>query len=211
MSGAHEFPFPSDDAQSALARELAHVTRLHEERRANPALDAALERIARWQALRLRQTYADLEAQDRYVEAVEFLRDRSLRRSRLCTARRRRCPGRADHGAHAARPGDRDHRPGDGSQCIVAGARPRAARASAPRRRAAHRRRVLQRVSAHGQPAGPRAADRADQGDRFGAGPPCADAVDLRRADHDARTCEYWPGWRCCTISSSAASRRSGG
>jgi hypothetical protein len=72
MSAAHEFPLPSDDAQSALARELAHVTRLHEERRANPPLDAALERIARWQALRLRRTYADLEAQDRYVEAVEF-------------------------------------------------------------------------------------------------------------------------------------------
>jgi len=62
----------ADNAQSALARELAHVTRLHDERRANPALEGALERLARWQALRLRQTYADLEAQPRYAEAVHF-------------------------------------------------------------------------------------------------------------------------------------------
>ena len=72
MTDAYEFPFPADDAQSALARELAHVTRLHEERRANPSLDAALERIARWQAARLRHTYEDLETQDRYAEAVDF-------------------------------------------------------------------------------------------------------------------------------------------
>jgi hypothetical protein len=72
MPAAYEFPPANDDAQSALARELAHVTRLHEERQANPSLDRALERLARWQAARLRQTYADLEAQERYVEAVFF-------------------------------------------------------------------------------------------------------------------------------------------
>ncbi len=53
-------------------RALAHVTRLHDERRADPALARSLERLARWQALRLRQTYADLEAQPRYAAAVDF-------------------------------------------------------------------------------------------------------------------------------------------
>jgi hypothetical protein len=65
-------PPAADNAQSALARELAHVTRLHAERRANPALEGALDRLTRWQALRLRQTYADLEAQPRYADAVDF-------------------------------------------------------------------------------------------------------------------------------------------
>ena len=62
----------TDKAQSALARELARVTRLHGERRADPAIEIALERLARWQALRLRQTYPDLEAQSRYAGAVDF-------------------------------------------------------------------------------------------------------------------------------------------
>jgi hypothetical protein len=66
-------PLPAaDNAEAELARELARVTRLHEQRRANPALDAALERLARWQAARLRRTYADLEAVPRYADAVEF-------------------------------------------------------------------------------------------------------------------------------------------
>ena len=72
MPTAYEFPPATDDAQSALARELAHVTRLHDERRANHSLDVALERLAQWQAARLRQTYADLERQERYAEAVAF-------------------------------------------------------------------------------------------------------------------------------------------
>jgi hypothetical protein len=59
-------------AQSALIRELAHVALLHDERRAIPRLAGALERLALWQALRLTQTYADLEAQPRYADAVEF-------------------------------------------------------------------------------------------------------------------------------------------
>jgi len=62
----------ADDPHAALARTIAHVTRLHEERRADPALEAALERLARWQAARLRQTYADLEAMPRYAGAVAF-------------------------------------------------------------------------------------------------------------------------------------------
>ena len=59
-------------AQSALIRELAHVALLHDERRTNSRLAGALERLALWQALRLTQTYADLEAQPRYAAAVEF-------------------------------------------------------------------------------------------------------------------------------------------
>lgn len=65
-------PPAADNAQSALTRELARVTRLHAERRANPAFEGALERLAAWQALRLRLTYADLETQPRYAEAVDF-------------------------------------------------------------------------------------------------------------------------------------------
>ena len=59
-------------AQSALIRELAHVGLLHDERRANPRLARALERVSTWQALRLTRTYADLEAQPRYCDAIEF-------------------------------------------------------------------------------------------------------------------------------------------
>ena len=62
----------SRPAQSALIRELAHVALLHEERRANARLARALEHVATWQSLRLTQTYADLEAQDRYADAIEF-------------------------------------------------------------------------------------------------------------------------------------------
>ena len=59
-------------AQTRLARELERVAKLHGERLADPALAAALERLSQWQAARLRATYADLEAQPRYAEAVEF-------------------------------------------------------------------------------------------------------------------------------------------
>jgi hypothetical protein len=58
--------------QQALAAELAHVARLHAERLANPILAGALERVANWQARRLRVTYADLAAQTRYIQAIEF-------------------------------------------------------------------------------------------------------------------------------------------
>jgi len=75
MPAAFDSTLVPETAQAALARELARVTRLHAERLANPALNAALERLARWQALRLRGTYADLEAQPRYAAAVRFFED----------------------------------------------------------------------------------------------------------------------------------------
>ena len=55
-----------------LIRELAHVALLHDERSANPRLARALEHLGVWQALRLGQTYADLEVQPRYAAAIEF-------------------------------------------------------------------------------------------------------------------------------------------
>jgi hypothetical protein len=61
-----------ESAQTVLARELAHVARLHAEREANPRLAEALGRLATWQARRLRQTYVDLEAHPRYAAAVDF-------------------------------------------------------------------------------------------------------------------------------------------
>lgn len=63
---------PSPAVPSTLAAELARVARLHAERRANPILAGALERVADWQARRLRATYADLAAQPRYLPAIEF-------------------------------------------------------------------------------------------------------------------------------------------
>jgi hypothetical protein len=58
--------------QHALVRELARGARLHDERRANPILAGALERIAAWQSVRLARTYADLAMQPRYASAVAF-------------------------------------------------------------------------------------------------------------------------------------------
>lgn len=63
---------PSASPQQALVRELSRVARLHDERRANPILAGALERLAAWQALRLGRTYLDLAAQPRYAAAVAF-------------------------------------------------------------------------------------------------------------------------------------------
>jgi len=66
-------PAPSRRSpQQALIRELARVARLHDERRANPILAGALERIASWQSFRLARTYADLATQSRYAAAVAF-------------------------------------------------------------------------------------------------------------------------------------------
>lgn len=56
-------------------RELARVQRLHEERRDNPILAGALDRLAGWQARRLRMTYADLAADPRYAAAIQFFQD----------------------------------------------------------------------------------------------------------------------------------------
>ena len=44
MSDAPLHPPPAGSAQAALVHELAHVNRLHAERRANPELARALER-----------------------------------------------------------------------------------------------------------------------------------------------------------------------
>lgn len=65
-------PDPQHASQPALVQELARVARLNAERRANPVLDAALERLGNWQARRLAQTYADLAAQPRFAAAIEF-------------------------------------------------------------------------------------------------------------------------------------------
>ena len=61
-----------NSAHAELERELNRVVRLHELRRAEPRLATALDRLERWQAARLRQTYADLETQPRYAAAVTF-------------------------------------------------------------------------------------------------------------------------------------------
>jgi hypothetical protein len=53
-------------------QQLERVARLHEERLANPIQAGVLERLARWQARRLRHTYADLAAQVRYAPAIQF-------------------------------------------------------------------------------------------------------------------------------------------
>ena len=59
-------------AQEMLVQVLAHVGRLQAERSANPILAGALQRVATWQGRRLRMTYDDLAAKDRYAEAIRF-------------------------------------------------------------------------------------------------------------------------------------------
>jgi len=61
-----------DSAPARLIRAMAHVGSLHEARAADATLAVALERLAAWQARRLRRTYADLAAQPRYAGAVDF-------------------------------------------------------------------------------------------------------------------------------------------
>jgi len=72
MSDATTHPQNAHPAQTALMQELAHVARLHADRIANPILAGALQRLAMWQSRRLRMTYADLAAQDRYADAISF-------------------------------------------------------------------------------------------------------------------------------------------
>ena len=64
-----------EGAQALLIRELQRVHRLHEERAGNPILAGALDRLADWQARRLRMTYADLAADPRYTAAVLFFQN----------------------------------------------------------------------------------------------------------------------------------------
>lgn len=66
---------PPLSSKDALVRELTRVQRLHEERRGNPILAGALERLADWQARRLRMTYADLGADPRYAGAIQFFQN----------------------------------------------------------------------------------------------------------------------------------------
>ena len=66
---------PTQSTQATLVRELVRVQRLHEERVGNPILAGALERLADWQARRLRMTYADLAADPRYSAAIEFFQN----------------------------------------------------------------------------------------------------------------------------------------
>lgn len=66
---------PPLSSKDALVRELTRVQRLHAERRGNPILAGALERLADWQARRLRMTYADLAADPRYTAAIQFFQN----------------------------------------------------------------------------------------------------------------------------------------
>ena len=66
---------PSRPAHHALVQELTRVQRLHEERSRNPILAGALDRLAMWQARRLRMTYADLAVDPRYAGAIVFFQN----------------------------------------------------------------------------------------------------------------------------------------
>ncbi len=55
-----------------LLRELERTARLHAQRKGDPNLARALERLAAWQASRMGRTYADLAAQPRYADAIAF-------------------------------------------------------------------------------------------------------------------------------------------
>jgi hypothetical protein len=66
---------PAASAQSTLVRELQRVQQLHVERAGNPILAGALDRLANWQARRLRMTYADLAASPRYAAAITFFQN----------------------------------------------------------------------------------------------------------------------------------------
>jgi hypothetical protein len=65
---------PRHAAEAALIEQLRKARRLHEESEGNPILAGALARLANWQARRLAQTYADLSAQPRYADAIEFFK-----------------------------------------------------------------------------------------------------------------------------------------
>ena len=66
---------PLSPAQAELTDALARVLRLHAMRDAAPALAAALDRLSAWQARRLRNTYADLAGDPRYIGAIEFFQN----------------------------------------------------------------------------------------------------------------------------------------
>ena len=66
---------PVDAAQAALMRELERVAQLHADRKADPALAAAMDRLGEWQSRRLRDTYADLAVDPRYAGAIAFFQN----------------------------------------------------------------------------------------------------------------------------------------
>lgn len=59
-------------ASAALVRELARVQGIHVQRAGNPIIAGGLDRLADWQARRLRMTYSDLAANPRYKRAISF-------------------------------------------------------------------------------------------------------------------------------------------
>jgi hypothetical protein len=63
------------DVQAALVRELRRTLALNEDLAANPILAGALDRLRKWQAARLRNTYADLAADARYAQAIAFFQN----------------------------------------------------------------------------------------------------------------------------------------
>jgi hypothetical protein len=72
MANSSSSTLPIHAAQAALVLELAQVARLQAERAANPILAGALQRVATWQGRRLRMTYDDLAARERYAGAIQF-------------------------------------------------------------------------------------------------------------------------------------------
>jgi hypothetical protein len=65
-SAEHRLP------SAALVEELLRVRVLNAERASNPILAGALERLGRWQARRMRMTYADLAQSPAHAAAVAF-------------------------------------------------------------------------------------------------------------------------------------------
>lgn len=63
------------ESLDALVRELARVQQHHADRAANAELANALSSLSRWQVLRLRNTYADLEQAPRYAMAMRFFEE----------------------------------------------------------------------------------------------------------------------------------------
>ena len=63
------------EAAARLSRELARVARLHDARRTDRVLDAALRRLGEWQSRRLRNTHADLAVDPRYTAAIAFFQN----------------------------------------------------------------------------------------------------------------------------------------
>ena len=71
---APESAHPEATTRSAIAHTLRRIAQQHAERRADPALARALERLALWQSGRLARTYEDLARDPRYADAIRFFR-----------------------------------------------------------------------------------------------------------------------------------------